>query len=268
MHVIERRVAPALTGSLSFHAFLLAWLALMAARPSSPGPGDVTRPGKQPPLVWLSAGKSGGGGGGGEHTVETAPRATALGRDASTVRAAKTSPSLQASATPVDVVSTLIAPVMPSVSGTIELPGRIDAPPAAPSRTRGPGNGDGVGGGNGDGDGPGKGRGIGPGETAGIGDGPYQPGGDVSMPVEIRKGAPQYTADAMRARAQGSILVECVVQTNGMCSNIRVVGGLTPAFGLDEEAIKAAAQWRFRPGMRRGQPVPVLVRLEIEFAVR
>ena len=43
---------------------------------------------------------------------------------------------------------------------------------------------------------------------------------------------------------------------------------LIQAAGPDEEAIKAAAQWRFRPGMRRGEPVPVLVTLEIAFSLR
>jgi outer membrane biosynthesis protein TonB len=37
---------------------------------------------------------------------------------------------------------------------------------------------------------------------------------------------------------------------------------------LDQAAIDAAAQWRFRPGTRRGQAVPVLVTMEIAFALR
>ena len=37
---------------------------------------------------------------------------------------------------------------------------------------------------------------------------------------------------------------------------------------LAEEVGKAAAEWRFRPAMRRGQPVPVLVTMEIAFALR
>lgn len=88
------------------------------------------------------------------------------------------------------------------------------------------------------------------------------------MPVEIHKGSPQYTPEAMRARAQGAITVECLVQTTGVCANIRVKRSFNPTFGLDQEAIKAAAQWRFRPGMRRGEPVPVLVTMEIAFTLR
>jgi protein TonB len=98
--------------------------------------------------------------------------------------------------------------------------------------------------------------------------GPYRPGNDVTMPIEIRKGLAQYTTDAMRARIQGSITVQCVVQINGACTNIQVMRSFDPAFGLDQEAIKAAGQWRFRPGTRRGEPVPVLVTMEIAFALR
>jgi periplasmic protein TonB len=90
----------------------------------------------------------------------------------------------------------------------------------------------------------------------------------VTLPVEIKRGIPQYTTDAMRARVQGSFLVECVVETTGVCTNIRIVRALTPSFGLDEEAVKAVRQWRFRPGMRHGEPVPVLVTMQIDFAIR
>jgi len=37
---------------------------------------------------------------------------------------------------------------------------------------------------------------------------------------------------------------------------------------LDEEAKRAAALWRFKPGTRRGDAVPVVVRLELEFTIR
>jgi protein TonB len=96
----------------------------------------------------------------------------------------------------------------------------------------------------------------------------YQVGNGVTRPIEVRKGVPQYTSDAMRARIQGAVIVECVVQTSGMCSDLRVVRPLEPSFGLNDEAMKAARQWRFRPGTRMGEPVPVVVNLEVEFVLR
>jgi protein TonB len=148
------------------------------------------------------------------------------------------------------------------------LPGAIDAPPAPSVASKGPGERGGTGGRKGLGDGSGDDDGVGSGGEHGIGDGPYTIGSDITPPIEIRRGAPQYTTAGIQARAQGTILVECVVQTTGVCTNIRVRRSFNPPFGLDEEAIKAAAEWRFRPAMRRGQPVPVLVTMEIAFALR
>ena len=162
----------------------------------------------------------------------------------------------------------MVIPVETLALGTLVLPGAMDAPPAAPTSSQGPSKDGGAGTGVGGGDGPGRGRGFGDGLDAGTGGDVYGPGADVTMPIELRKGLAQYTTEAMRARAQGAITVECVVQTNGVCTNIRVVRAFNPTFGLDQEAIKAAAQWRFRPGMRRGLAVPVRVTMEIAFALR
>jgi TonB family protein len=39
-------------------------------------------------------------------------------------------------------------------------------------------------------------------------------------------------------------------------------------FGLDENAIQALKQWRFRPGMRNGVPVDVALNIEVNFNLR
>lgn len=52
----------------------------------------------------------------------------------------------------------------------------------------------------------------------------------------------------MRAKVQGVVLLECVVQTDGSVGDVRILKSLDKVFGLDEEAIKAARQWRFVPG--------------------
>jgi outer membrane biosynthesis protein TonB len=46
------------------------------------------------------------------------------------------------------------------------------------------------------------------------------------------------------------------------------VRSLDSVFGLDLEAIKAARQWRFRPGTRLGEPVSVPVTIELDFVLR
>jgi protein TonB len=84
----------------------------------------------------------------------------------------------------------------------------------------------------------------------------------------LKEVKPQYTAQAMRAKIQGTVLLECIVQRDGTVGNMRVVRSLDSTFGLDQEAMKAAQQWQFAPGTRFGLPVPVLVTIEIAFTLR
>jgi len=72
----------------------------------------------------------------------------------------------------------------------------------------------------------------------------------------------------MRMRASGVAFVTCVVETDGSVSNAQIVRSLDPVFGLDDEALKAARQWRFQPGMRNGEPVRVSVTIEMSFTLR
>lgn len=269
MIALEGRRSRALAASLGVHCSI-AVLALLAARHGAPPPASVAGFPRES-FVWLNTDGHGGGGGGGGNRMKEPPRKPQLpGRDSQTVPAAAPRNVDRPSPDPIDGDHTqrVVIPVVLQALGDTALPGSMSAPPGPPTESRGPGTGDGAGSGDGPGDGAGRGRGLDDGLDENTGGRFYQPGGDVTMPIEIRKGTPQYTSEAMRARAQGAIRVECVVQTNGTCTQIRVLRSFNPSFGLDEEAIKAAARWRFRPGMRRGQPVPVVVTMEIEFAVR
>ena len=51
----------------------------------------------------------------------------------------------------------------------------------------------------------------------------------------------------MRAKVQGTVLLECVMLPDGSVGRVDVVKSLDSTFGLDQEAVKAARQWRFRP---------------------
>jgi TonB family protein len=120
--------------------------------------------------------------------------------------------------------------------------------------------------GTGDRDRPGSGSG--PRSGPGIGDGVFPVGNGVTAPVPIRRPPPKYTTDAMRARLQGVVVINCVVRPDGTCSDIRVLQSLDMVFGLDDQAIASAREWRFTPGTRLGEPVPVQVTLEIAFSIR
>jgi TonB family protein len=96
--------------------------------------------------------------------------------------------------------------------------------------------------------------------------GVYKPGDGVAVPVLVKEVKPQYTAEAMKAKIQGVVTLECVVQPDGTIGEVRVTKALNP--GLDQEAIKAVKQWRFKPGTKDGTPVPVLITLEMAFTRR
>ena len=96
-----------------------------------------------------------------------------------------------------------------------------------------------------------------------------RPGASGLTPPRLLKDVkPNYTAEAMRARIQGVVRLECVVELDGTVGAIRVVKSLDPDLGLDNEALRAVKQWRFVPGMKDGSPVRVLVVAEMSFTLR
>jgi TonB family protein len=94
----------------------------------------------------------------------------------------------------------------------------------------------------------------------------YPVGSGVTSPVLIREVKPQYTADAMRRKVQGIVEVSAVVLTDGTVGEVRVRKSLDP--DLDQEAIKAAKQWQFKPGTKDGEPVNVQITIELSFTLR
>ena len=93
-------------------------------------------------------------------------------------------------------------------------------------------------------------------------------GEGVTAPEIIYEAKPGYTAAAMRARVQGSVEVEAVVLADGTVGPVRVVRSLDKEFGLDQKAVDAVKQWRFRPGKKDGEAVAVLVNIELTFKLR
>ena len=91
----------------------------------------------------------------------------------------------------------------------------------------------------------------------------YRPGGGVTNPVALYKPEPKYTEEARQAKIQGSVLLSLVVDENGVARNIKVVRPLDP--GLDQKAVDAVRQWKFKPGQKDGRPVAVTAQIEVSF---
>lgn len=95
----------------------------------------------------------------------------------------------------------------------------------------------------------------------------YKPGKDgVKAPVLVREVKPQYTKDAMDRKVQGSVEVKAVVLADGTVGDVEVTKSLDP--DLDQEAVKATKQWRFRPGTKDDKPVDVEVNIELTFTLK
>ena len=91
-------------------------------------------------------------------------------------------------------------------------------------------------------------------------------GGEVSKPERLTGMDPKYTEAARRARIQGVVILEAIIDREGRVGSTRVLKGLP--MGLDQEAIDAVNQWTFKPATRGGEPVAVYFTLIVEFKQR
>lgn len=103
------------------------------------------------------------------------------------------------------------------------------------------------------------------GQVGGLGDTPQRVGGNVKAPTIISRVEPQYTEIARRARIQGIVIIEAVIDRQGNVTEARVLKPLP--MGLDQQALQAIRQWKFRPGTLNGQPVPVYYNLTVNFRI-
>jgi periplasmic protein TonB len=222
-------------------------------------------------IVWLNQpGPGGGGGGGGNQMKGPIRKAELPGKDKLTVPVTKAPPAAAVpELKPVDAPPPPPAfdiPAKTMADGSLQVLGSLDG--VRGSLSQGPGVGGGAGTGNGTGIGPGLGSGLGPGSGGGTGGGPHRPGAGIDNPVLIREVKPAYTAEGMRAKIQGTVVLECIINTDGSVGNVTIIKSLDPVFGLDQEAIKAAKQWKFRPATKQGVPVAMIVALELTFTLR
>jgi len=129
----------------------------------------------------------------------------------------------------------------------------------------GPGGGSGIGTGTGTGIGSGEGGGLGPGAGGGTGGGYFHPGtGGVGYPSCAYCPDPKYSEEARKAKYQGTVVLQAVITPDGRAIEIQVVKG--PGLGLEEKAVEAVKQWRFKPAVGPGgKAVAVVVPIEVTF---
>jgi TonB family protein len=131
--------------------------------------------------------------------------------------------------------------------------------------SQGSGSGSGFGSGSGGGIGSGRGNGVGPGEGGGYGGGLYHVGGGVSNPILIYAPDPEFSDEARRAKYQGVCVVGLIVDPTGNPQHVRIVRPL--GMGLDEKALAAVREYKFKPAMLKGKAVAVEVDIEVNFRI-
>jgi TonB family protein len=206
--------------------------------------------------------KAGGGGGGGDRSLIDANK----GKLPEKIKDPITPPQPQTIEKPL-----LPEPAAINVQKDIQLPDNMNMPMIGMHESTnvtlasaGSGSGAGMGTGSGGGMGPGSGNGYGPGYGGNAGGGLYQIGGRISAPVVIHSVEAEFSDEARRAKYQGVCLISLIVDAQGNPQNIRIARAL--GMGLDEKAIEAIRQYKFKPAMKDGRtPVPVMITIEVDF---
>ncbi len=98
---------------------------------------------------------------------------------------------------------------------------------------------------------------------SGPGRGAAQPPAYTTPPRLLFKKEPEYTDEARKVKYQGVVALALVVTESGAAKDLRVVRAL--GLGLDEKAIEAVKQWRFKPAQLDGRPVSAPIQVEVEF---
>jgi TonB family protein len=277
-----RRFVPSLVFSGTLHAAMLAGLVAISALGLAEPEARQTplKPSQPTRIVYLvQPGPGGGGGGGGKLQLAPPPRAQRKAPKPKRVSSpmpprrpppppvvvAQRPVERPAPPPPPPAAQPVAAPIATVPADTQDRAGVMNETPSK-ADSAGPGTLGGVGSGQGTGVGEGDGPGVGPGSGGGTGGGPYRPGSGVAPPELLHEVKPDYTDDARRRGVEGDVVLEIVVRHDGTVGNVRLVGRL--GAGLDERAIAAVRQWRFKPATLRGTPVDVEVEVAVEFKLR
>ncbi len=205
---------------------------------------------------------AGGGGGGGDRSIVEANKGKLPEKAKDTI----TPPQPQTIEKP-----KLPDPPTINVQKDIQLPDNMNMPMIGMHSSAnvtiasaGSGNGAGMGTGHGGGMGPGGGNGYGPGEGGNYGGGLYQVGGRISAPEVVHSVEAEFSDEARRAKYQGVCLISLIVDAQGNPQDVRIARAL--GMGLDEKAIEAIRQYKFKPAMKDGRTaVPVPITIEVDF---
>jgi TonB family protein len=213
--------------------------------------------------VTKKAGNIGGGGGGGAHELTEVSKGH--------LPKIEKNPILQPQIAVNEHPKLVVTPAI-DVQPDIKLPDNPTLPQIGVLNSHnnvvlsnGQGSGGGMGNGKNGGLGTGNGNGYGPGEGGNVGGGVRRVGDGVTAPKPIFQPEAEFSDEARRAKYEGMVVVSLIVDAQGNPQNVHVTRAL--GMGLDEKAIEAVKQYRFKPAIdqKTGKPVPVMISVEVNF---
>jgi len=267
-HAMSPRALSGLPGAAALHLIFVSSLlavALLTIEPIVPPDIPIWQlgGGGQPPLI-IQLGVEGGGG------RERKPEAQAAKPETPKPEAPKPEAFVQPPEVSAEPPAPPEAPAVPdrseetggpvSTEGTGPKGSPDGSPEGGPDGVRwGVPGGDPLGTGHGPGAG---GRGEGSGFGEGSGEEILQVTGDVRAPVKIAGALPEYPEIARRAKIEGRVVLEAVIDTEGNVVDIHVLRGETL---LEKAAIDAVHGWKYQPALQHGRPVKVYFTVIVEF---
>jgi protein TonB len=94
---------------------------------------------------------------------------------------------------------------------------------------------------------------------------PLRVGHGVREPRRIVDVKPVYPALALSARVEGAVILEAVINQQGVVERVKVLRSVAL---LDAAAVDAVSRWRYTPTLLNGSPVAVLMTITVNFTLQ
>lgn len=94
----------------------------------------------------------------------------------------------------------------------------------------------------------------------------YKVGNGVTAPKPVFTPDPTFSDQARMDHFQGTCLLSLVIGPDGRPYDIKLERTLGE--GLDQKAIRAVRRWKFEPARKDGKPVPVAIKVEVQFRLQ
>jgi len=95
---------------------------------------------------------------------------------------------------------------------------------------------------------------------------PTRSTGTIEEPRKTKHVSPRYPSAARNEGRQGTVVLEATINPSGCIRGVEVLTGSDP--DLEGEALRAVTQWRYTPTLLNGVPVPVIMRITVNFHLR